>query len=191
MALFSSINQFLPGEAESPQEIKTDLLKIRGKTLIFANSIYQIPNISALEVINLSTTKPIPTYLWFIAIVGAALLWLGPSNTLRFVGILALALCGYLFYQYKKNKLRKLYGLKIVLNAGLAASTAIISKDQGFLMRVALTLYNIMNSDAGKTTTINKFDIAVDQRKIIDLNNVSNSSIALGDVSGSIVNNVA
>lgn len=172
----------LSSESTTSKEIKTDLLKVRDRTLVFNNSIYQIANISAVHVLDLSTTKPIPRYFLLILIAGLGLL---AAEDLAFIGVLVLGLLAFLFYRYWKDKLDAAYGLMIVVNAGIEASPILVSTSSKFLKEIALTLLNIINSDEGGSVTFN-----FDHRRIIDVDNMSGSTFVGGSVSGDIVNNV-
>lgn len=177
-----------PNDTEQ-KTLKTAVLKVRGKTLIFANTIYQISNLSVVDVINLSTVKSVPGYIWLIAILGIGGLLLSIS---RFdiigiiVGIALLGVAGYLYTQHERNKLTERYGLRLVTNSGV--STIIVSNDLQFLQRVALTLYNIINSEEVKT----EINFSFDQRKIDQSQTVDSAEnvVMIGNVSGDVVNNV-
>lgn len=173
--------QLSSNEVGNVREIKTSLLKVRGKTLVFGNSIYQIPNLSGIEVINLSTTRSLPKYFWVIPIIGLGLLLIGYLWSIA-TGVLLLGASGYWFYVYLQNRLNKSYGLRIILNAGTAP--VIVANDEEFLKRVAFALYNIMNNDEFRDMTFN-----IDRRKI-DVKGVSGSTVVVGSVSGDIVNSV-
>lgn len=92
------VNQFLSSEPDKVNEIKTSILKVRGKTLIFENSIYQIPNISSLELVDLSTVKPTPKYFLWLLIVGLILIFT-PNEGLKVLGVAILGVLGWLFYR--------------------------------------------------------------------------------------------
>lgn len=156
--------------------IETDKIEIRGKTLVFHNSIFQIPNITGI--IAGSTTKPIPSYIWPILIVGGILLLI--DGVSRLIGFLLLALAVGLFVFYWRH--RKIHGLLIVLNSGY--EQLIESQDLPFLKDVATVIREIMDSESMKESiTFN-----LDQRTIID--NVTESPIVLGNVGGNVVNRI-
>ena len=64
------LSQFFPENSNNDTEISTSIIKIRGKTLIFLNSIYQISNISSLRLLDLSKVKPFPINLLWGGLVG-------------------------------------------------------------------------------------------------------------------------
>jgi Family of unknown function (DUF6232) len=179
------LNQFLPSEQDSSNEIKTSFLKVRGKTLIFRNSIYQIANISSLDLVDLSTTKPIPRYFIWLLLIGLFLLFM-PDN-IKILGVVTLGVLGWLFYQYQQNKSRTRYGVGIRLNSG--TRTVIVSDDIEFLTRVMLALNNIMNSDEVSAVNFN-----FDQRKIednsISIDQMLGSNVITRSVVGDVASNV-
>jgi hypothetical protein len=162
----------------SEKVIKTDLLKVEGKTMVFGNTIYQIPNISQVSVIDLTTTKAIPWYFWVLLVIGFGFL----ITEYFLFAILSFGIAGMIFYFYTKNLRNEKYGLQIVLNAGLV--TVLVSDYMDFLVTVAITLVNIMNEVEERSITFN-----FDQRKIVE--NTSGSTVVMGNVKGSVVSNVS
>lgn len=163
------------------KELETDLIKIRGKTLVFENTIYHIPNIAAIETISFAASIP------WLAVIGVILtLWLiGQGGFLILIGIIIGSVSGYSIYKYWIRRMR--YGLLILLNSGVEASTAIVSLDKEFIKRVSLVIYEIMNDDEYDKA----INISFDQRQIqdIDVNDVSGSAILVGStVRGDVVN---
>lgn len=180
------VNRFLSNESDQINEIRTSILKIRGKTLIFGNSIYQIPNISSLEVVDLSTVKPIPKYFLWLLIIGLVLLFI-PNAGLRILGVVILGVLGWLFYRFQQNKNRSRYGLSIRLNAG--TQTIIVGDNLDFLKEVMLVLYNIMNTDELRAVNFS-FDQRCIEDKSITIQKMMGSSLITGNVQGDVVNNV-
>lgn len=168
-------------DSDDDREIKTPFLKVRDRTLVFADTIFPIANLSVIEVIDLSTMKSIPRYIWVIGGVGALMLLARDIWVL--IGIALIGLAGYLYYQFTQTRITERYGLRLVTNSGI--SSVIVSGDRTFLQKVALTLYNIVNGDAIKAVTFN-----FDQRQIVDVETLANSSFVMGNVSGDLVNNV-
>lgn len=187
--------------------IKTSVLKVEGKTMIFGSTVYQIPNISIMSVVDLSTIKPPPSYFQGLNIGIVFALVIGTLAALASVGfipeiqltsdaqyayfrvvLMTFALAAVLFimrwlggYFYSKNRHQARYGMQIILNAGLVS--VFVSNDREFLIRVALTLIDIMNGQEQRPITFN-----FDQRNIVD--NASGSVVSFGNVGGDIVNNV-
>jgi len=175
----------LSGEkgASSAKEIKTDILKIRGKTLIFHNTIYQISNIAAIEIVTFSKAFPIISTLALV--VGLFIIRTGGLFSL--IGLLLIGWGAYALYRYWEKRLQ--YGLLLLLNAGADASSVLISTDEAFLKKVALTIYNIMNNEEAERAINFHFD----QRTITDVTTISQvtgSIINTGAVGGDIANSV-
>jgi Family of unknown function (DUF6232) len=178
------MNQFLPIQGEESNEIKTSFLKVRGKTLILRNSIYQIANISSIDLVDLSTTKPMPRYFIWLFLIGIALLFF-PDN-FKILGVIVLCVLGWFFYQYQVNKSRTRYGVSIGLNSG--KKTVIVSDDIEFLTRVVLVLNNIMNSDELSAVNINFDQRQIDESVIIG--EMHGSNLVTGTVVGDVASNV-
>lgn len=165
--------------AENQKVIKTKLLKVEGKTMIFGNTVYQISNISQISVIDLTTTKSIPWVYIALLIIGGLItltleLWL--------LVIILWGAAGALYYFSTKNRRDEKYGLQITANSGL--STVLVSDYMDFLVEVAVTLTNIMNEKKEESVTFN-----FDNRQIFD--SISGSTVVTGNVSGSVVNSVS
>ena len=181
------LNKSLSENANNSNEINTSIIKVRGRTLVLVNSIYQISNISSFTLINLSSVQPFPKYFVWLIIIGLALLFVFPEN-IKIFGFIMLAYAGWQFYQYQRKKLRTHYGLKISLNSG--QTPIITNSDAEFLKEIMLVLYNIMNSDELKAFTFN-----LDQRKIIkdgatNIDSMLNSNVVTGNVTGDVVSKV-
>jgi len=179
------INNVVGGKGGSrAKELKTDLVKIRGKTLVFKNTIYQIPSIAAIETVSFSASIP------WLAVIGVLLtLWLlSNGGVLVILALVIGAWSGLSLYKYWQRRMQ--YGLLILLNAGIEASTVIVSLDKEFIQEVSLTLYDIMN-DEEHDRAIN---ISFDQRQIqeVTISEVSRSTvIAGGTVRGDVVNTIS
>ncbi|MEC4818006.1 MAG: hypothetical protein SAK29_32760, partial [Scytonema sp. PMC 1069.18] len=96
------LSQFLPDDAINEATIKTPILKLRGKTLIFGNVVYQIHNISSIGLVNLTTTKSTPSFYWAVLVIGIFLLFI-PNTQAKIVGFLTLAFVAWLFFQHNLN----------------------------------------------------------------------------------------
>jgi Sec-independent protein translocase protein TatA len=154
--------------------INTARLEVRGKTLVFDNTIIQIPNISMIEIGELKTQ--FPHYVWLILIVGGGIYYSYLDTT--WFAIIVLGIVGKIIYDWYAHHE---FGLIIRLNSGLAE--LIQSPNAEFLKEVALILKNIMDNEEEKSITFN-----LDKRTIID--NVSGSTVVLGNATGDIVNRV-
>jgi hypothetical protein len=181
------LSKLFSEDTSDNNEINTSIIKIRGRTLIFVNSIYQISNISGLRLLNLSTVQPFPKYLVWLVIIGLALLFVFPGN-IKIFGFVMLAYAGWQFYQYQRNKLKVRYGLKISLNSG--EKPIITLSDPGFLKDMMLVLYNIMNNDELKAVTFNLDQRQIVEDKSISIDNMVGSNFVSGNVTGDVVSNV-
>jgi hypothetical protein len=76
----------------------------------------------------------------------------------------------------------KEYGLIIRLNSGF--TQLVISRDIDFLKNIATVLQSVMNSEKEASLTFN-----LDQRTIVD--NVSGSTVVMGNAKGDVVNRVS
>lgn len=164
------------------KELDIDTLKVRGKTLIFGNSIFYIPNISRIDVHDLSIEKSLPWYFWLLLITSFLLYFVFEQALLS---VVSMALMGLILYNYLKDRqFHNRYGLGITLNSG--SSTTMISPYLDFVKEVALVLYNIMNSEEDKSINFH-----FDERKIVEIGgDVSGSTVVSGHVAGDIVNSI-
>jgi hypothetical protein len=154
--------------------ITTAQLEVRGKTLVFDNTILQIPNISSIEIGELK--KPFPQYIFWL--VGASMLTFFFADDYWVIALILLGVAGKLTNDWVTYHV---FGLIIRSNSGIA--TLIQNKNVDFLKDVALVLKNIMDSEEEKSVTFN-----LDKRTIVD--NVSGSTVVLGNATGDIVNRV-
>ncbi|MCA9904597.1 MAG: hypothetical protein KC547_12150 [Anaerolineae bacterium] len=178
----SAIGSFLLGGRDDGNVQRTTELKLRGRTLIFGNTIYQLRNIASLEVVDLTIIKRFPMYILLLGLVGLFLL---STRGTTLVGIALLALAAYLAYTWYNTRTNERYGLSIITNAGSLGSVTLVSKDLDFLKQIAVTINNLMNSeDEAQAISFN-----FDQRKI-DIETMTNSSLVAGNVHGDLVNNV-
>lgn len=161
-------------EESKDKIITTSLLEVRGKTLVFDNTILQIPNISSIEIGELK--KPFPPYIWWMAGISVFIFLFADDYAV--IALILLGIAGKLAYDWYNYHV---FGIIIRLNSGLA--TLIQSQNADFLKEVALVMKNIMDSEQEKSITFN-----LDKRTIID--NVSGSTVVVGNATGDIVNRV-
>ncbi len=152
--------------------ITTDRLEVRGKTIVFDNTVIQISNVSAVEVGEFE--KNFPQIIWWLAIGGVLIFAF--VRDLWFISLILLGIAGILLYMWFNYHM---FGLIIRLNSG--DTKLIKSQDVDFLKDVVFVLRNIMDSEEDRSITFN-----LDQRTIVD--NVSGSNVVLGDVVGDVVN---
>ncbi|MBC1275126.1 hypothetical protein GNF10_03800 [Nostoc sp. UCD121] len=185
------LSQFLPDENNSPTEIKTSIIKIRGKTLIYGNVVYQIHNIASIGLVDLTTTviKPMPKLFVVLPIIGIFFLFI-PSQVAKILGFLFIALGAWLIYQHNQNKTKvtERYGMTIYTNSGTKA--ILVSRSEDFIKRIILTLYGVMNSDDLKAINFNfeTLDMSVDNS--IGIETAIGSSVVSGHVGGDVVSQV-
>jgi hypothetical protein len=182
------LSQFLPDETSKTNEIKTPLIKVRGKTLIFGNVVYQIHNISSIGLVDLTTTKPIPRFYWALLFLGVVFIFAIPNIQAKILGLLILAFVAWLFYQHNLNKTTERYGMTIYTNSGY--KTILTSRSENFIKQVILSLYGVMNSDEFKALNFNfdTLDMSVDNSIGIGTN--IGSPIVTGHVGGDVVSEV-
>ncbi|OZH53616.1 hypothetical protein AFK68_16430 [Hydrocoleum sp. CS-953] len=125
-------------------EIQTSIIKIRGKTLIYGNVVYQISNITSIGLVNRTTVKQTPKWYWSLPFVGFMLL-LVPDIYARIFGALIMALGIWLLYQHHINKTSGKYGMTIYTNSG--DKRTFVSRSEDFIKKVILVLYNVMNGE--------------------------------------------
>lgn len=185
MNLLDIVNRVTSGKSSNNgRELETDLIKIRRKTLIFGNTLCQISNIAAVEVLSFYASIPWLAILGMI--IALVALFSGGINAL--VGLLVGAWSGFALYKYWQRRTQ--YGLLILLNSGIQSSKIILSHDKDFIQRVVLVIYNVMN-DENYSRAI---DINIDQRQIqeVSVHDNSNSTIVAGStVRGDIVNTIS
>ena len=158
----------------SDKVIKTERLEVRGKTLVFDNTIIQTINVSSIELGELK--KALPKFIWGMLILGGLLfIW---DSDVRGLSIVIWIIAGALYYNWYNDKE---FGLIIRLNSGF--TQLIKSENQEFLKNVAIVLKNIMDGKDEQSITFN-----LDQRTIVD--NVSGSTVVVGNATGDIVNRV-
>ena len=185
-----SLSQFIPDSSDE-NILKTPLVKIRGKIMIFGNVVYQISNISSIGFVNLSTIKETPKFYWFLVGLGA-IIFIGSLSSFEFIGILIglifVALGIYLIKQHNKNRVNERYGMTIYCNSGYKSILTSGSKE--FVYKAILTLSNVMDRESDNAINMNFRDCEIlsDKSVMVDKNN--NSPIVTGVVEGDLVNSV-
>lgn len=166
------------------ESISTTFLKIRGKTLIYGNVIYQISNITTVGLVNLSTTKKLPQYfLWWI-LIGIGCLFFLPG-VYKVMGIVILGVIWFLYNQFNQNRINEKYGMTIHTNHG--HKVTLRSKNKDFVKKVIYALYNVMNSEELKAINFN-FETLDYQAVNIEKN--IGSPVIRGNITGDIVNHL-
>lgn len=183
-------NLINPESTSDDKTIKTPELKVIANTLLFENTVYQISNISTLELADLTTVtvNQIPQWYWFVLGIGVV--------TIPFViGIFLVGFFFYLLYNFNKNKVkvRERYGLRIGMNSGSGITLA--SRSREFVLKIIIALYSIMNSqDRSQSFAVFNFEteqLVIDQsNRSISVDKAFGSVLNNGSISGNIVNNV-
>jgi hypothetical protein len=196
-----SYNQFIPSQlnqlfpqvnSDSDQKdktIKTSLLEVVKNTLVFDNTVYQIRNISTIALADLTKTYAIntsvPSWYWFLLALGFILI------SAYGLGILILIFVGWLFWRHhnlEKSRTVENYGLRIRMNS--AEEVILTSNSKDFIVRIIVTLYNIMNTEEAKALEFN-FDTLQIEDKSIKIEKSYGSSVISGQVTGNnVVNNI-
>lgn len=187
-----TLSQFLPDENNYPtEEINTKILKIRGKTLIFGNVIYQIHNIASIGLVDMTktTVTPMPKLFVVLPFIGVSFLFI-PSELPKILGILLILIGIYLICRHNMNKVKKTgkYGMTIYTNGG--TRTIFRSKSEDFIKRVILTLYSVMNSDELKAINFNFETLDMSADNSIRVGTNIGSSVVSGHVGGDVVSQV-
>lgn len=185
-SLPSQFHQLLPQGIVSAEDktIKTSLLKVFKNTLAFENTVYQIRNISSLELADLTVTitRSAPGWYWIIVIAGILTIPI-------FIGFFILIVAVWLFWQHNQNKTKtnERYGLKIALNSGEYMILTSASKE--FVLRIIVTLYNVMNSEDPQAVAFNFETLKIEDRSTT-VGEIYGSTVVSGQVAGNVVNNV-
>jgi len=187
-SLQAQLYSLLPqGNSDADEKtIKTSVLKIIHNTVIFDNAVYQIRNICVVELADLTQTlavnQTVPTWYWFLLALGVVLLFFYG------LGIFLLAYVGYLFWQHSnldKSRTIERYGLRIGMNSGEGVTLASSNKD--FVLKIIVTLYEIINTDTPKAVAFN-FETLKVEDKSINIEQAYGSAVISGKVTGDVVN---
>ena len=187
-----TLSQFLPDETSyATEEINTTILKIRGKTLVFGNVIYQIHNIASIGLVSdiKIDTKQMPKLYIALPCIGFGLCFI-PSEVAKIVGALIIVLGLWLIYRHNMTKttVKAKYGMTIYTNAG--TRKIFRSRSEDFVKRVILTLYGVMNSDELKAVTFNFETLDVSTDNSIKIGTNIGSSVVSGHVIGDVASQV-
>lgn len=151
---------------KNTDELKTDKLLLQGRMLKFAQSYVSLDNLSLIEVVDLSTERPIPTYFYILGLVGVGLFI---NNNTTIIGVVVLGVLAFLVYQFWQKRVDERYGLNLITNSGRAR--ILLAKDQGFLMDLAAKL-----SEAISNPQISAL-----------VANFNNQKIDIGSMSGGVI----
>ncbi len=170
-------------------EDKNGILKVRGKTLIFGNVVYQIRNISSIGLVKRTTIQKFPKFLLVLIPIG--FYWfVVPNLQVKIWGAIIIAFLLWKFYEFNINKVRNKYALSIYTNSG--QKTFFYSKSEDFIKKSIMVLYKLMNtSDDFNAFTFNFQEASfVDQSQSINIDHNIGSPFLGAQVNGDIVNEV-
>ena len=186
------MNNNLPKSSPEPEELESSVLKIRGKTLICKNTIYQISNISSISLVERKKVKKrTKTYsaLLFVGVVLlvpiSIILLSDPNRNLQIVGLLIIVIDILVLPRYVLNITSKEYGMVIEGNSG--EKQVLYSPDKEGIIKVILKLCEVMNTEEIRSFNVYSQDNSV---KLEDKRIQSGISIASSFVSGKVGKNV-
>ncbi|MGB3513759.1 MAG: DUF6232 family protein [Microcoleaceae cyanobacterium] len=171
------MNDNLVKSYPEPEEVEPSVLKIRGKTLIYKNTIYQISNITSISLIEVENTKKRTRSFSTLRILGTVLLisiaviLLQSSNkNLQILGLVLIIVDILLLCHYRPNRTSQQYGLVIEGNSGY--KNIIVSSNQQWIKRVIVELWVVMNSGSEKLkpSTFNFNDYSINGSNIVGTN---------------------
>ncbi len=149
------MNNNLPKSSPEPEEVKPSVLKIRGKTLIYKNTIYQISNITSISLIEVEKTKKTTSNFSIVRVIGSVLLisigiiLLQYQNiNFQIFGLLLIIVDILLLCHYRPNRTSEEYGLVIEGNSGY--KNTIISPNKLLIQNIIVELWFVMNSGSEK-----------------------------------------
>ena len=186
MSQAASLGDLLKGltSVNDTEHILSETIKIRGKSLIINDTIYQISNITSVRVVELH--KTIPWFWILVAVVGFFSLF-----SYFIFGAVVLAVSGAILYNWYTKWMSERYGLGITTSAGSIDSIILLHNNKQFLTRAALTINNIMNTETPMNAEINIRDHRIlGDVTTINTGDVVNSVIAGESVTGSVSQNV-
>ncbi|NER05057.1 MAG: hypothetical protein F6K17_21895 [Okeania sp. SIO3C4] len=149
----------MPKYSPESEKIKASVLKVRGKTLIYEDTVYQINNITSIRCIELKTTKKRTRIFSILLFIGAAslvsigiILLQSPNKNLQIFCLLLIVVGILLLYYYRLNRTSKQYGLVIEGNSGY--KNIIVSSNKLWIQRVIVELWDVMNSGPEKLKSL-------------------------------------
>ncbi|NEP38068.1 MAG: hypothetical protein F6K25_11980 [Okeania sp. SIO2G4] len=163
----------LPKSYPEPEEVEPSVLKVRGKTLIYENTIYQINNITSISLIEVKNTKKRTRHYSIMRLIGAILLIFiavillqSPNKNFQIFGLLLIIVDILLLCHYRPNKTSQQYGLVIEGNSGY--KNIIVSSSKRWIQRIIIELWFVMNAgtDKLKPSTFNFNDYSINGSNI-------------------------
>ncbi|MEM1169830.1 MAG: hypothetical protein AAGJ08_12315 [Cyanobacteria bacterium P01_H01_bin.35] len=183
------VDDLLPKDAKEPVKVKTSLVKVRGKTIIYGNSIYQINNITSLSFVDLTTEKKVTKQFfiyYLISLFIGIVLLLVPDITARILGLLILGVDIWLFIKHQGNKITERYGMLMVVNSG--EQVILVSSSPKWIIEVIVELCDVMNTDKLKSLNLNFDNHSIDRS--INVDKSIGSNFVSGEVGGDVVSSI-
>lgn len=182
--------------------LEVDVLKVVGNSLIYSNTIYQISNITSVELSSNSERfeNPFPVWVKSLLVIGVILVVVTyitrnslDTNIPFIIGILSIAsfLISYIGYiQYEPYSELHEYGLSIVLTSG--QNPVFVSDNEHFIKQIVISLYQVISDDKNRDKAIvyNFVDNNISHESNFKIGSVHGSNLVGGDVSGDVVNNI-
>lgn len=110
---------------EKVEPVAPPILKVRGKTLIYENTIYQINNITSISLIEIQNTKTttrsfsVLRFLSAVLLISIGIILLQyPNTNLQIFGLILMIIDILLLCHYRPNRTSQQYGLVIEGNSG-------------------------------------------------------------------------
>ncbi|PWQ97503.1 DUF6232 family protein [Leucothrix arctica] len=186
--------------------LEVNVLKVRGNALIFDNTIYQISNITSVQLSSSSKSheNPLPEWVNLLWVLGVIILFLVALLVYKFkdlyndyvmlmaglIGII-LILVSYLCHKSHVPYTKTFkYGLSIELNSG--KNQTFISNNELFIKDIVTSLYQVISDDESRkrAVTYNFKTTEVIQENNFTIESVNNSNFVGGNVDGDVVNNI-
>jgi len=149
------VNDNLAKSSPESEEVEPSVLKIRGKTLIYKNTIYQISNITSISLIEVKKTQKRTRSFSILQLLGSILLiYIGiillqsPNTNFQTFGLLLIIVDILLLCHYRPNKTSEQYGLVIEGNSGY--KNTIVSPNKLLIQNIIVELWFVMNSGSEK-----------------------------------------
>lgn len=149
------MNDNLAKSSPESEEVEPSVLKIRGKTLIYKNTIYQISNITSISLIEVKKTQKRTRSFSILQLLGSILLiYIGiillqsPNTNFQTFGLLLIIVDILLLCHYRPNKTSEQYGLVIEGNSGY--KNTIVSPNKLLIQNIIVELWFVMNSGSEK-----------------------------------------
>ncbi|GGA11229.1 DUF6232 family protein [Okeania sp. KiyG1] len=195
----------LPKSYPEPEEVEVSVLKVRGKTLIYKDTVYQINNITSIRYIELKTTEKRTKRFSTLRFIGAGLLIFiaiillqSPNKNFQIFGLLLIIVDILLLCHHRPNKTSQKYGLVIEGNSGY--KNIIVSPNSGWIRTVIVNLCDVMNSEQGKIGKINKNfnfkNCSIEDKSVkfedksVQVETSVGSNFVSGEVGGDVVSSI-